>query len=92
MEKISKINTEAWNNNELPEDLMKDCYELARYNPQSLNKEDQQDQKDLWIRMFERTKTYDQGMEAMYKWLRADAFIHDRNKTHKIMQFYKKLL
>ena len=36
--------------------------------------------------MFERTKTYDQGTEAMYKWLRADAFIHNRNKTHKVMQ------
>ena len=66
---------------------MNDCYELARYNPQSLNEEDQQDQKDLWIRMFERTKTYDQGTEAMYKWLRADAFIHNRNKTHNVVQF-----
>ena len=49
------------------------------------------DQKDLWIRMFERTKTYDQGMEAMYKWLRADAFLY-RGKDAQIMQFLQKLL
>ena len=37
--------------------------------------------------MFEGTKSYDQGEEEMYKRLNADAFIHDRNKTHRIMQF-----
>ena len=64
MDKISRINTDTWHDT-LPEDLVKDCYDLALYDAQSLNEEDQQDQKDLWIRMFERTKSYDQGMKAM---------------------------
>ena len=67
--------------------MVNDCYELALYNPQSLNEEDQQDQKDLWIRMFERTKSYDQGMNEMFDWLRVEAFQHCGNKTHKVMQF-----
>ena len=66
---------------------MKDCYDLALYDAQSLNEEDQQYQKDLWIRMFERTKSYDQGMKAMHSWLAIEAFQHCGNKTHKVMQF-----
>ena len=52
-----------------------------------MNEEDQQDQKDLWIRMFEMTKSYDQGMNEMFDWLRVEAFQHCGNKTHKVMQF-----
>ena len=84
-EKISKISTDIWKT--LPEDFVKDCYSLALYDAQSLNEEDQQEQKDLWIRMFERTKSYDQGMKAMHSWLSTEAFQHCGNKTHKVMQF-----
>ena len=79
MDKISKINTETWNNT-LPEDLVQDCYELALYDAQSRNEEDQQDQKDLWIRMFERTKSYEQGLDAMTSWLQIEALQHCGNK------------
>ena len=86
MDKISNINTEIWNNT-LPEDLVKDCYELALYDSESRNEEDQQDQKDLWIRMFERTKSYEEGVNAMTSWLQTEAFQHYGNKTHRVLQF-----
>ena len=74
-------------NNELPEDLFDDCYNLALYDTEPRNDEDQHDQKDLWIRMFECTKSYEEGLSAMHSWLQAEAFQHSGKKTHKFMQF-----
>ena len=41
--KIEKINDNAaaWNNNILPTDLFKDCYDLALYDTESRNEQDQ---------------------------------------------------
>ena len=36
--------------------------------------------------MFERTKSYDQGMKAMHSWLSIEAFQHCGNKTHEVFQ------
>ena len=49
-EKIHRINryTSAWNDNELPEELYDLCYKVAEYDAESLNKEDQLDQKTLY--------------------------------------------
>ena len=84
-EKIQKINTETWNNT-LPHDLVDDCYHLALYDPESRNDEDQQEQKDVWIRMHERTESYNEGVLAMSSWLQTEAFRHTGNKTHKLLQ------
>ena len=86
MDKISNINTEIWNNT-FPADFVKDRSELALYDSESRNEEDQQDQKDLWIRMFERTKSYEEGVNAMTSWLHTEAFQHYGNKTHRVLQF-----
>ena len=59
-EKVHRINRNpsAWNDNELPEELYEECYRLAEYDAQSFNKEDQVEQKSLYINMFENVKSY----------------------------------
>ena len=87
-EKIAKINRNpsAWNENTLPKELHKDCYNLALYNAQSLNDQDQEEQKTLYVRMFKSVKSYQDGLQAMYSWLEVDAFKHQDSRTHKVLQ------
>ena len=55
------------------------------YDPQSRNEEDQCDQKELWIKLHEKTKFYSQS--AFRDGLKAEAFIHHDGVTHKCMTF-----
>ena len=89
MQKIQKLsdNAQAWNDNVLPQDLFNECFDLALYETESRNEEDQLEQKDLWIRMFECTQSYEEGLNAMHSWLQVEAFQHSGKKTHKVLQF-----
>ena len=60
---------------------------MALYDSESRNELDQQDQKDLWIRMHECTDSYEEGKLAMTNWLKNPAFMHVGDKTHKVLQF-----
>ena len=91
--KIEKINENvgAWSNNLLPQDLFNECYELALYDTESRNEQDQLAQKSSYIRMFERVKSYEEGQKAMYGWLAADAFQHS-GKATKFCSSFKSLV
>ena len=56
------------------------------YDPQSRNEEDQRDQKELWIKLHEKTHIYRQS--AFREGLKAEAFIHHDGVTqvHDILQ------
>ena len=60
----------------MPEELYEECYQLALYNAQSFNKEDQFEQKALYVKMFESVKSYVQGVNSLRTWLDVEAFKH----------------
>ena len=61
------------------------CYNVALYDSEPRNEEDQWDQKELWIKMHEATELYDPL--AFREGLKADAFIHHDGVMHKCMTF-----
>ena len=68
-----------------PKELIDMCYNVALYDSESRNEEDQWDQKELWIKMHEATELCDPL--AFREGLKADAFIHHDGVTHKCMTF-----
>ena len=85
-EKIKKLSNGTLNDNVLPEDIEDACYNLAMYDIESLHPEDQKEQKLLYMRMFERTKSYDEGRRDVLRISESPAFKHPV-LTHKVMQF-----
>ena len=90
---LSKVNEGNWRHS-LPQHLLKECYEVVRYNAQSKNEEDMYEQKDLWIKMHEATRGYDvSGFRT--KALSHESFQHDKDEfgrgvTHKCMVYLQK--
>ena len=97
MEKIEKLsrNPEEWNDNEVPKELYKACYEIPLYNSLSKNPQDQVDQKDVYIKLFEITKGYEENRMKLCTYLQKDIFKHPRvgdkgqteYATHKCCHF-----
>ena len=65
--KIQRLNRypELWNGNEVPSEMFGDCFNIALYNSQSRNPQDQEEQKTLYINMFEMKKTDAEGHQAL---------------------------
>ena len=86
--KIQRLNRypELWNGNEVPSEMFGDCFNVALYNSQSRNPQDQEEQKTLYIKMFEITKTCAEWHQTLVFYLKTPAFKHP-DKTHKILQF-----
>ena len=89
----SKVNSGVWSIN-LPTHLLDLCYEVVRYNAQSMNEEDMWQQKELWIKMHENTRGYDVSGFRI-KGLRHSSFQHGeddagRAVTHKCMRYLQK--
>ena len=77
-----KIDSGDWPT-EFPKELIDLCYNVALYDPESRNEQDQWDQKELWIKMHEATGMYSQT--AFREGLKAEAFKHHDGVTHKCM-------
>ena len=54
-----KIDSGDWDE-EFPKELIDLCYNVALYDPESRNEEDQWEQKELWIKMHEAVALYSQ--------------------------------
>ena len=83
------INSGDWLT-EFPRELSDLCYQVALYDPESRNEQDQWDQKDLWIKMHEATEGCNHT--AFREGLKHHAFIHHNGLTHKCMTFFAKCL
>ena len=73
----------------LPDELLEECYQVARYNAQSRNIYDQRDQKNLWIKMHEHTNGYDSSGFRVYG-LSHPSLQHHDNMTAKCLQYLQK--
>ena len=60
------------------------------YDAQSRNEQDQKEQKSLYIRMFEHTKTYEEGRNGVFRIADSQAFTHP-TLTHKILHFLQEV-
>ena len=85
-ENLKKLSNSTLNENVLPEELEDACYNLALYDMLSLNPEDQKEQKSLYKRMFEHTKSYDNGRKDVLRIAELPAF-KNLDFTHKALQF-----
>ena len=63
---------------------------MAEYEAQSYNKEDQVEQKALYIKMFESVKSY--NVDQLRTWLDVEAFKHKNGKHTRVYNFYKMLI
>ena len=73
-----KIDSGDWPT-EFPKERIDFYYNVALYDSESRNEQDQWDQKELWIKMHEATEMYNQT--AFREGLKADAFIHHDGVT-----------
>ena len=89
--KIQRINRNisVWNDNALPEYLYDLCYQVAEYEAQSLNKEDQIEQKTLYKKMFESVKSYDEDFHL--KVCKGEK-PYPKIQAHPSLDFLKKLI
>ena len=87
-EKLQRLNRnpDLWNGNQIPTELFPSIYNIAAYNAQSRNPQDQEEQKILYIKLFEITKSYSEGQMDSLTFLDNQAFKHP-DKTHKMLQF-----
>ena len=81
-------NPDGWNGNQIPFRMFPSIYNVAAYNPQSKNERDQDDQKILYIQLFELTKSYNEGKLDCMTYLENPAFKHP-NETHKLLEFLR---
>ena len=81
----TKINSGDWST-ALPEELLEERYEIARYNTHSRNVHDMIDQKNLWIKMHKATIGYDPtGFRV--SGLSHSSLQHHGNMTAKCLQY-----
>ena len=84
----AKINSGEWSTT-LPEELIEECYQLARFDSQSRNVYDQRDQKNLWIKMHQQTIGYDPtGFRV--NGLSQPSLQHHNDMTAKCLQYLQK--
>ena len=62
-EKLQRLNRnpDLWNGNQIPTELFPSFHNIAAYDAQSRNPQDQEEQKILYIKLFEITKSYSEG-------------------------------
>ena len=74
-EKLQRLNRnpDSWNN-KIPSEFFPTIYNIAAYNAQSRNPQDQEDQKILYINLFENTKSYSEGQMDSLTFLNTQAF------------------
>ena len=89
-EKLQRLNRnpDLWNGNQIPTELFPSIYNIAAYNAQSRNPQDQEEQKILYIKLFEITKSYAEGQMDSLTFLDNQAFRHP-NETHKMLEFLR---
>ena len=58
LQRLSR-NPEEWNGNMIPQDLFREIFEIAAYDPTSRKQADMEAQKWLYIELFECCKMYD---------------------------------
>ena len=81
-------NPDEWNGNQIPPEMFPSIYNIAAYNAQSKNPRDQDDQKILYIQLFELTKSYSEGKLDSLTYMENQAFKHP-NETHKMLEFLR---
>ena len=67
---IKSLNNNAnfWNENAIPNDVFEKISKLVTYDIQSLNQDDQIDQRELYIEMFKFAHSYNDNAKAMLDW------------------------
>ena len=70
---------------EFPKQLTDLCYDVASYDPESRNEEDQWEQKELWINMHKPVALYSET--GFLEGLNAEAFNNHEGVMHKCMTF-----
>ena len=81
-------NPDEWNGNQIPAELFPSIFNIAAYNTQSRNPRDQDDQKILYIQLFELTKSFSEGKLDSLTYMENQAFKHP-NETHKMLEFLR---
>jgi len=85
----------AWNNNQIPEETMLSIMEIVCGNIKSNNKEDQAEQKVLWTELMELTLNETDPLEDFDEWIMSDIWTTDKQDypvrfatLHPILHFF----
>ena len=89
--KIQKLNRnpDVWEGNEIPQRLFEDIYEIAKYDPTSRNKKDQEDQKWLYIELHMCCNGYDADALVPKKFLDYHPTCKHPEKLHNMLKFLR---
>ena len=86
LQRLIRISDDG-NGNTIPEHLFPANYDFAAYNARSRNKKDIEEQKMLYIKLFECCKSYGQGtIDSLIYWKNKEAFKHPE-ELHKMLDF-----
>ena len=87
-QRLSRI-ADEWNGNQIPSRLFQSIYDVAAYDPRSKNKQDMDDQKILYIHLFELCNSYEAGKFDSLVYMENNPAFKHPNETHKMLEFLR---